>query len=135
MAENFALDLFNFHSPRKLPKISSGNRFNSPVTDEDIAIQSKGCVPKTLKNNASVLQVFYEWIADRNSTNSDSTPKCLRDLLEYPTRGELNYWLSCFECKSKMKIHIFLVASTHVFTSGSLSKGDVRKESEHNKVP
>ena len=95
MAENIDPDLDDFQPPKKLLKSSSGRRFNLPATDEDITILSKGCVPKnTVKSNTWALQVFYEWIAERNGRTSDNDPKCPCDLLENPKNEPLNYWLS-----------------------------------------
>ena len=51
-AENVAPGLVDIQPPKKLLKASSGKRFNTPATDDDIAMLSKGCVPRnTVKNN------------------------------------------------------------------------------------
>ena len=85
MAANVDPDLIDFQPPTKLLKTSSGRKFNPPTTDEDIAILSKGCVPKnTVKSNAWALLVFHDWIAERNQGTSDSAPKCPHDLLRIP---------------------------------------------------
>ena len=82
MAENIDPNLIDFQPPEKLLKTTSGRIFNPPATNEDIAILSKGCVPKnTVKSNAWALRVFHDWIAERNQGTSDSTPKCPHDLL------------------------------------------------------
>lgn len=97
MAANVDPDLIDFQPPTKLLKTSSGRKFNPPATDEDIAILSKGCVPKnTVKSNAWALRVFHDWIAERNQGTSDSAPKCPHDLFENPESEVLNYWLSRF---------------------------------------
>ena len=60
MAANVDPDLIDFQPPTKLLKTSSGRKFNSPATDEDIAILSKGCVPKnTVKSNALALSLIH----------------------------------------------------------------------------
>ena len=77
MPQYVDLNLVDFQPPKKVLKTSTGQKFNLQAAEEDIAILSKGCVPKnTVKNNVWGLQLFYNQTVERNNRNSDSAPKC-----------------------------------------------------------
>jgi hypothetical protein len=86
-------DRSDFQPPRsKRKKVpSSTARFKEPTTDQEIAVLSKGFVPKnTQRNNTWALKLFQEWRADRNKR---SEKQCPEDLLD---PKKLDHWLSRF---------------------------------------
>ena len=89
-------DRSDFQPPRsKRKKVASPTaRFNEPTTDQEIAVLSKGFVPKnTQRNNTWALKLFQEWRVDRNKR---SEKLCPEDLLDNPDPKKLNHWLSRF---------------------------------------
>ena len=64
-------------------------RFKSPSPDKEI---SKGFV--TRKNTNWACNVFLEWKAERNA--SETSNLCPKDLLDNPEPELLNYWLCRF---------------------------------------
>ena len=70
-------------------------RFKSPFSDKEIEEISKGFVPlNTRKNTNWACNVFLEWKAERNA--SETSNLCPKDLLDNPEPELLNYWLCRF---------------------------------------
>ena len=99
-------DLIDFQPPRKKPKKPDGARFKAPMTDDEMAVISKGYVPQsTQKNTAWVLRVFLEWKAERNKTASGE--KCPEDLLDSFNAQKLNHWLAiCYVSEKTGRIAV-----------------------------
>ena len=84
--------------PMKRKKLSR-NRFASPLSEEVMSNVSMGpTVANTKKSTDWAVRVFIEWRKQRNESQSD---KCPLDLLESPSAGQLNCWLSRFATEAR----------------------------------
>lgn len=62
--------------------LSPSSRFNTTVTEKQVNVLSKGCVPKnTARSTIWAVRVFKEWIDQRNKHSKELYPS---DILEKP---------------------------------------------------
>jgi len=92
-------DLADFQPPPKCAKKLPLKRFASPLTPQEMSNLEEGpTVANTKKCTDWAVRVFTAWRQARNVTQED---RCPTDLLENPSAGQLNYWLSRFVVEAR----------------------------------